>query len=380
MITTGTKYFLGISTAAAVGLTLYAIATGWGAMGTVGLLTALVALGFLVWVASSIRDGDVPADADAATIATSGAAQRAPGASPWPAVVGVGLAVVAVGMVTLPAIFILGIVVLLAGLAEWLVQAWAEGASSDPAYNERVRGRMAYPLELPIAGALLLGVVVYGFSRLVLAVSKETGPLLFGVAGALVLLFGFLIARRPNLSKGVVGGMCAIALIGLAAGGVATALSGERQSLTDAVEEDHFAVENRECDENAHEFDEKASQTIAATANAAAYVFLTEEGLHAEQVGIPGELTSITLQRSNPSTILFFNKTPEERRLNLELEQVQIEGTDAFEQRVLCTSLVEQDGSQSITVTIGLPSATSEVPFRLVVPGVDGTEIEIVVP
>lgn len=84
MITTGTKYFLGISTAAAVGLTLYAIATGWGAMGTVGLLTALVALGFLVWVASSIRDGDVPADADAATIATSGAAQRAPAPAPGP--------------------------------------------------------------------------------------------------------------------------------------------------------------------------------------------------------------------------------------------------------------------------------------------------------
>lgn len=379
MITTGSKYLIGTTVAAVIGTALYAIATGWGAMGTVGLLSAVVALGFLVSIASFIRDGDV-APGDAAAAETSGAAAPAPGASPWPAVLGVGLAVVAVGMVTLPAIFMLGVVVVLAAGLEWLVQSWSERASADGTFNARVRGRTAYPLELPIAAALLLGVVVYGFSRLMLTISKESGAILFAVVGAIILFFGFVIAGRRNLSKGIVGGICAVGLVLMAGGGIAFGLAGEREQLTEAFEEDHFSAEHRECDEESHDFDKKASQSLAAKANVAATVYLTDEGLQAEQVGIPGRVQSITLPRSNPSTIIFKNETAEERRLNFELEEVAIEGTDAVEQRILCTSKVEEGGTQSLTIAVGLPSYASEAPYRMVVPGVEGTEITIVVP
>lgn len=379
MITTSSKYLIGLTTAAVVGFSVYAIATGWGAMGSIGLLSAIVALGFLVGIMQFVRDGEVSAQ-DSAAVATCGAAQPAPGASAWPAVFGVGLGIIAVGSVTLPAIFKLGVVVILAAGAEWLVQAWAERASADSRFNALVRARTAYPLELPIAASLLLGVIVYGFSRLMLAVSKDAGTLLFALFGAIILLFGFVIARRRNLSKGVIGAICAIGLVAMAAGGVATALTGERSQLTEAAEEDHFGIEHRTCDAEAHDWDKKAAQTVGGKANIAATVYLTDEGLHAEQVGVPGKLSSVTLQRSNPSSIIFYNETSEDRRLNLELEQVAIEGTDAFEQRVVCTALVKEGGAQMTTVVIGLPSASSETPFRMVVPGVEGTEIEIVVP
>lgn len=379
MITTGSKYLIGVTAASLVGTVIYAIATEWGALGTVGLLSALVALGFLAGIALFVRDGDVSAN-DTAAHETSGAAVRAPGASGWPALVGVGLAVTAVGMVTLPAIFKLGVVICLAAGAEWLVQGWSERASADAAFNGKVRGRLAYPLELPIFATFLLGVIVYGFSRLMLVVSKESGPILFGIAGAIVLLFGALIARRPNLSKGFVATLVSIGLVGMAAGGVATALAGERSELTEAFEEDHFSLEHRTCDAEEHEFDEKASQSLANKANVAATVTLTDAGLVATQVGMPGELTSLTLQRSNPSTIIFKNETSEHRRLNAELDVVAIEGTDAVEQRILCTSLVEEGGTQAFTFTIGLPSFASETPYRFVVPGVEGTELLIEVP
>lgn len=381
MFTTGTKYFVGLTAVGLVATVLYAIASDWGALGTVGLLSAIVALGFLLGINSFIHEGEV-APGDAAVAETSGAAQRAPGRSAWPAVTSVGLAIVAVGLVTLQPIFILGVVVVLAGGAEWLVQAWSERASADGRFNEMARGRMAYPLELPLAAALLLGIVVFGFSRLVLNLDKSAGVLIFAVAGAIVLFIGAILASKKNISKGLVGGMCAIGLVALAVGGIATGLSGERQQLAEAAEADHFDVNNRECDEKEHEWDEKASQSISAKSNVAATVRLTDEGLTARQVGIPQELSTVTLSRSNPSGIIFQNETGEPRRLNFELDSVALEGTDppVYEQRITCTAMVEDGGAQYISVTIGIPSFAADKPYRMVVPGLDGTEIKIVVP
>lgn len=381
MFTTGTKYFVGLAAVGLAASVVYAIASDGGALGTVGLLSAFVVVLFMLGINSFVREGDAPA-AESAAVESSGAAQRAPGRSAWPAVTSIGLAVCAVGLVTLQPIFIVGAVVALAGGAEWLVQAWSERASADGRFNATARGRVAYPLELPLAAAFLLGIIVYGFSRLMLNFDKSAGTLLFGVAGAVVLFFGAVLASKKNLSKGIVGGMCAIGLVALAAGGVATALSGERQQLVDAAAEDHFSLEHRECDDKEHEWDVKASQSIAAKSNIAATVRLTDEGLKASQVGIPGDLTSVVITRSNPSGIIFYNETSEPRRLNLELDSVALEGTDppVFEQRVLCTSMVKEGGSQYVNVTIGVPSFAAETPYRMVVPGVEGTEIEIVVP
>ena len=136
---------------------------------------------------------------------------------------------VVIGLVTYPVVFVFGIVALLAATIEWMMQAWSERASGDAEYNSEVRERFAHPAEFPLLAALGFGVIVYSFSRIMLWLSKEGGPAVFGVIAALVLGAGFLVAFRRNLDTKVVGGVAAVAVIALVAGGVAAALDGERE-------------------------------------------------------------------------------------------------------------------------------------------------------
>ena len=47
---------------------------------------------------------------------------------------------------------------------------------------------------------------------------------------------------------------------------------------------------------------------------------------------------------------------------------------------LVCTTLLEEDGQQLLTLTIGIPSAAQEDGYRFFVPGVDSAELELVVP
>ena len=112
-------------------------------------------------------------------------------------------AAIAVGAVSKPIVFKAGVVLVLAAGVEWMVQGWSERASADPAYNAELRKRMLHPLEFPVLGAAGLAVVIYSFSRIMLWIDKSRGPVVFIVAGALVLFGGFLFASKPSLKKGV---------------------------------------------------------------------------------------------------------------------------------------------------------------------------------
>ena len=46
----------------------------------------------------------------------------------------------------------------------------------------------------------------------------------------------------------------------------------------------------------------------------------------------------------------------------------------------LCTQLVEDGGSQLLTFSIVTRSALAETGYRFIVPGVDGAEVEVLVP
>jgi hypothetical protein len=83
-----------------------------------------------------------------------------------------GAVVLTVGLVTYQAVFIVGVVLLLAAGAEWTAEAWAERASADPAYNAEVRSRIANPLEFPLGAAIGIGIIAYAFSRIMLWLSK----------------------------------------------------------------------------------------------------------------------------------------------------------------------------------------------------------------
>jgi len=380
MFTTGSKLFLG-----ATGISLVS-AIAWGVLkggdvgwtGSIGLLSLTVVFAFLAGINFFVRDCNVGSMQEGATT-ESAAAQPRPGSSLWPMVGALGLGLVVIGTISRPVVFQAGLVVVLAAIVEWMVQAWSERASSDPVYNASVRKRILHPLEFPILAAIVVGIVVYSFSRIMLFLSKTSGPVVFGVIAALILLVGFLFASRPTLQRSVTIGVCTIAGLGLVSTGAVMAIDGERDIHVYEIIAEHPDV----CSSTEPtEADEKFSQTVAATANIAAYVTFENGQLSARVIGIPGDVDTITLPRSNPSNILFTNLDDAEVRLTANLGEFSSDqnGTTVVERPVTCTALVEEDGEQLLTLVMSKSSVSSAAPYTLTVPGVEGTSIEIVVP
>ncbi|HET9666974.1 MAG TPA: hypothetical protein VFP09_09470 [Desertimonas sp.] len=375
MFPTGSRLLIGATLLTAVVATIYGVTNG-GSLGTTGLISAAAGLAVLTAINLYTRDADVSA-MDTAALTESAAAHRAPWPSLWPAVGALGATLVVIGLVTYPAIFVLGVVALIAATVEWMLQAWSERASGDATYNREVRERFAHAAEFPVLAALGFGVIVYSFSRIMLTLSKEGGPAVFGTIAALVLAAGFLVAFRRNLDTKVVGGIAVVALIALAAGGFAAALSGERELHPHETMEDVAAA--GECGVEETEADENASQSVSAKASLFAEILLDNDGqLVATDLGLPGETTTLTFQRTNPTNVLFINESDEERRLVLEYA-VASDGDPPSVAAQQCTALVDEDGSQFLTFSIDLPSEVYG-PFRFVVPGVEDQAIEVIVP
>lgn len=376
MFTTGSKLFLGATTIALVATVVFGVTnggdTGWTA--TVGLISVTVALAFLTAINFFVRDSNVGSMQPDVTT-TSPAAQEAPGNSMWPAIGALGGALVVVGLVTEPVVFKGGLVVLLAAIVEWMVQAWSERASADRAYNAGIRKRILHPLELPILGAVGLAVVIYSFSRIMLFVSKSTGPAIFGLLAAMVLVGGFLFSSKASLKKSLVAGVCTIAALGLVSTGAVMAIDGEREiHAHETIGSDPAACASNE----ESEVDDKSSQSLAAKSNVAATVILEDGVLTAQVIGMGEPGTTVQLPRSNPSNIVFRNLDPEPVRLTANLGTFT---TDAgtTESPVTCTALVDEDGRQFLTLTFPKSSQATLEPYTLTVPGIDQA-ITIVVP
>jgi hypothetical protein len=373
MFPAGSRLLIGATVLTVLAATVYGVTVG-GSLGTTGLISAAAALAVLTGINLYTRDADVSA-MDPAALTDAAAARPAPWPSLSPVIGAAGATLVVIGLVTYPIVFVLGIVALIAATVEWMLQAWSERASGDEAYNTDVRRRFAHPAEFPVLAALGFAVIVYSFSRIMLALSKDGGPAAFATIAALVLGAGFLVAFRRNLGTNVVAGIAGVALLALVAGGVAAALSGEREiDVHETVE--HLAAAG-ECLAEETEADENAGSMIADRANLFANLILRDDGsLVATQLAIPGETDTVTFQRSAETNVLFTNETDEERRLVLEYaENVDNEVVPA--QR--CTPLVGEDGEQFMTFTIDVPSEAYG-PFRFVVPRVEGESVEVIVP
>jgi hypothetical protein len=385
MIPTGSRLLIGATVLAIVAAVLYGI-TQEGSLGTIGLISAAGALTLLAGVNLYSRDADVSAMDPAATT-ESAAAAPAPGPSLWPLVAAGGAVLVVVGLVTYPVIFVFGLIALLAATAEWMVQAWSERASADTAFNTSVRARMAHPLEFPILGAIAVGTLIYSFSRIMLFLSRASGPAVFVVIAAFILFAGFLFAARPTLRGGLIAAVLTIAAVGLVTGGIVAALEGERD--TEPHETTGELATTGQCataDET--EADEDASQTVAAKANLTADIVLRpDSSLVVQTEGLTGEQDSLVVVQNNPTNVRFRNESDEPRRLVLDLgtrPEVDEETGDTIPgsevPNQICTTLVDDGGSQFLTFSIATKSALAERPYRFFVPGVDGAEVEVVVP
>jgi hypothetical protein len=385
MFTTGSKLLIGGAVVATVAAVVYGLAEG-GSLGTVGLIFAAVALSFLAGVNVFTRDADVSA-MDTAALTDSPAAMRTPPGSIWPIVAAVGGVLVVVGLVTYPPVFIFGIIALLGATVEWMIEAWSERASADARYNADVRSRLAHPLELPLLAVVSVVVLVYSFSRIMLWLSKTSGPALFATIAVLVLLVGFLVAYRPSIRAGAIGAVCTIAALGLIAGGASAALAGQR-TIEPHETTSQLAADGK-CEDAAEtEADHDSSQSVAAKASITAEITLHSDGtLTAATPGVNAQLTSITITRANTTNVLFKNKSGDPRRLVLDLgtKPKTDEATgdtipDSSMPNQFCTQLTDDGSSQLLTFSIAVPSSVAADPYAFVVPGVDTAKLPVMVP
>jgi hypothetical protein len=385
MFTTGAKLYLGLTTAAIAALVVYGITQDFGALGSVGLIFLVMCLIGLATLTMNGRDSNISA-MDVAASQTSSANSDPALNSMWPLIAALGGVLLAVGWVTDQRFFIAGLVVLLAATLEWTVRAWAERASGNAAYNESIRKRIAHPLELPLAATVGLAGLVFGFSRIFVATSKSVGPIVFVGSGAVILAFATLFASKRNLSKGVIGGICALGAVGVLGTGIAMAGAGERDELTEAYAEKHYSREgeHQECGEEVDEFaDKKASGSLALKSNTLADFTLTAGGLELDQIaGFEGGGV-LTVNRSSAVTVVFHNDIPGEHRLRIFAgsKEVDVNGTKKVEETVFCTQAIEEGDKQGLTILMPRPSFEGEAgTYYAEVPGVEGTRIEIVVP
>jgi len=227
VITAGAKLWLGIA-AFAAGATLawqgFSGGEERGLLVLLGLVSAALIVGtLLVW----IRDGDAPAvaSADGAAPATT----SGPLPAPWPAIGAFGLAVTVVGLAAGDLLLYLGFGIVAIATIEWMVQGWAERATPDAAENASLRNRIMYPVEIPVLGLIIVGVVLLAFSRVLLALPKAGSTVAAILVAATILLVAVLVATRPRISSTVLTAVLVLGAVALLGGGIVGAVAGERE-------------------------------------------------------------------------------------------------------------------------------------------------------
>jgi hypothetical protein len=304
----------------------------------------------------------------------------------WPFVAAVSSVLLIVGLVTDKRYFVAGLGILVVAIVEWMVRAWADRSSVDAAFNQGIRRRIMHPLELPLAGLAGLAVVIYGFSRMMVAADKNIGPAILGIGAALVLGFGVSFSMRPNMRRGLVAGVCALGGVAVVAGGIASASVGQRHELTEAREEDHFGSRNgeRPCEEE-EEADEEASGSVSLLSNTLATFTFTGTNLEIDQIAGSLDGQALTVDRGNAVSILFVNETEEPHRLRIYAgtkasETKGADGNPIVTDVEFCTRAIGEGKTQLLTFTMPKPSFADPEGYYAEVPGVEGARVEVVVP
>jgi hypothetical protein len=373
MFSTGFKYFFGVTVLSVIALVMSLALFEKLALGGVAISFLIAVAALLAGLSAFTSDGTTR---DANTSTSELVTQ-----SMWPLITAIGVVFLGLGLVTSSIVFFGGVVVLLAAASEWMVQAWSERASTDLTHNTAARKRLLNPIEFPVLAAVGLGVIIFAFSRIMLTVEKSTGAILFIVAGALVLLAGSLFAIKPNMKRSVGATICVLGAIGIVAGGVASAVSGEREELVEAAAEGHFS--HPECGpEESKYFDKLAEGTLSLRSAVSATVVYQDGELFAEVQGFSAPQKSITIGRANPTNIIFLNSTEGEFRLVAHLggdKVAKSESEDKSHKDETCTQLVAPGAEQSLTLNIAKPSSVENV-YYLYIAGAEDKKIEMVVP
>ncbi len=385
MFSTGFKYFFGVTIFSTVALMVNFFVLDQFALAGVAISMFIAVTALLAGITVATRDGQK-------ITTTHDSSSELVTQSMWPLVTSVGVVLLALGLVTSSLVFLTGLIVLCAALAEWMVQSWSEGASNDPSHNAFARKRLLNPIEFPVLAALGLGVVIFMFSRIMLSVDKSVGAILFIGAGTLVLVAGTLFAVKPKLKRSATFAVCAFGALSVVAGGVASAVSGERKELVEASIEGHFT--HAECGAEESKYYDKLSEgTLSLRSSVRATVVYQNGDLSVQIQGLKNNQKTLSIPRSTPTNIIFRNATEGKFRLvaKLGLEKNGAEDTAAGEMdsaeegekkdhsNEICTQLVAKGAEQGLTLNFAKPSS-SKNPYYLFIAGAEDKRIELVVP
>ncbi len=243
MVNTGSRFWFGVVALGVVGALAYLVTSGGELYGTLVLGFTAVA-GVILGVTSiTLRDGDV-------AVATAGrpAAEHRPAATrfaaAWPALAALGAAVCVIGLALGGALLYVGVAILAVTLVEWMVQSWAERSTADAAVNQKLRNRVMFPVEMPALALIGIAVAVIAFSRVLLAVSKTGSTVVAIVVATVIFGVAVLLNARPRVSSSLLAVVVVLGVAGLLAGGIVSAVIGEREFEVHESEEgaDHGAA------------------------------------------------------------------------------------------------------------------------------------------
>ena len=242
MFTTGFKFFFGLAIALSGAAIVYGYDSGGNHVGPISLgwkggvgdqfgygmlmVLALSAL-FVAIMIVSYRDADPAAQAHLQGVDAVPTGAPVVG-SFWPVVGAFGVGTTAVGLVLHPVVFGLGLIILVLSLFEWTIDAWADRATGDPVANRELRNRIMGPIEIPVAGLLIVGVIVLAASRILLTVSQLGAVVVAGVLATIILLGAAVYVHRPGSGRQIVAGLALVGALALIVGGVLAAVNGER--------------------------------------------------------------------------------------------------------------------------------------------------------
>ena len=296
MITVGGKLWLGVAAfavAAAVAWQGFSGGEERGELVLLGIISAALVVGtLLVW----IRDGEVTAAVQEEERAAVTAATSGPLPAPWPAMGAFGAAVTVVGLATGGALLYVGFGIIAIAVVEWMVQGWAERATPDADENAALRNRIMFPVEIPVIGLIIVGVVLLAFSRVLLALPKSGSTVAAIAVAASILLVAVVVATRPRISSTVLTALLVLGAVALLGGGIVGAVAGERD-----VEEHHSEAPEPESRPNAQ--DPNPDEQEGGTTNSSVGGAGNDEGQPTEQSenpDAPDAETNETTEVSSP--------------------------------------------------------------------------------
>jgi hypothetical protein len=258
MVSTGSKFFYGLAGVGLLAAVVYGIITNgvdhggvisvltgdgavdaligpltFGYKGGVGdhvgytVLMAFAASSFGLGLATSfLRDGDPEALAQLEGSEAAPAIVAPTNLTFWPLILAFAAALGMIGLATSPTLFVVAIVVAVMAGAEWAVEAWSDSATGDPAVNKTVRGRLMHPIEVPLAGILGVGVVMFCLSRIFIATTGVGAMIVATGLAAVVFVGAIILSAQPQVKRTAAVSAALLFAVAVLAMGIGGAIAG----------------------------------------------------------------------------------------------------------------------------------------------------------